>query len=231
MNVPRRRISAPEGFTIVELLVVISIISLLITMLLPALSSARESAYIIKCAANNRQLGIATMGYSMDTEGWVAPAAIPEVYNQYDASYRLDAYLEPGTVPTGNKRINVYSAAWDCPSHMSPIADAPNGRSSRTTSFRFNSAMNRRHLETTPRWNPKMDEVYKPQQKVVLCETLTTWSSPYNNYFYSQPTTQGFFHPNGGHNILFVDLHVATLNQTDPVFVISANLANHWIPN
>ena len=48
----------PHGFTLVELLVAISIISMLMTLLLPALNAARESSRQTVCAANLRQLGI-----------------------------------------------------------------------------------------------------------------------------------------------------------------------------
>jgi len=62
----------PEGFTLVELLVVVAIIALLLGILLPALGKAREVARSAACMANLRGAGIGVSVYQTEWDGWLA---------------------------------------------------------------------------------------------------------------------------------------------------------------
>ena len=59
------------GFTLIELLVVISIIAMLMGILMPALGKARESARRVYCASNCKSLGIASVSFASDNDGWL----------------------------------------------------------------------------------------------------------------------------------------------------------------
>ena len=62
-----------RGFTLIELLVVVAIIALLISILLPSLAQARETARMVKCQATLKQMGAAHHMYANETEEWFVP--------------------------------------------------------------------------------------------------------------------------------------------------------------
>lgn len=73
--VSSRTARSVAGFTLVELLIVIGIVSILMALLLPALARAREKARSIQCASNLRQLYLANAMYASEHDGQYCPDA------------------------------------------------------------------------------------------------------------------------------------------------------------
>ncbi len=96
------------GFTLVELLVVVSIIALLISILLPSLRRARDSAKAVKCAANLHGVGQAMATYLAENNAW-----FPSSYDYLDGENDSSGYLHwSHALYSGGK---VKEEAFQCP--------------------------------------------------------------------------------------------------------------------
>jgi prepilin-type N-terminal cleavage/methylation domain-containing protein len=95
-----RAVGCGLGFTLVELLVVIGIIAVLISILLPAIQRARDSANATRCLANLRQIGTAFVLYVNENKGAMPYVEADNSWKPWSAQF----YGSPN--PTQSYQIN-----------------------------------------------------------------------------------------------------------------------------
>jgi prepilin-type N-terminal cleavage/methylation domain-containing protein/prepilin-type processing-associated H-X9-DG protein len=120
----KRKRCAEAAFTLVELLVVVAIIGVLLSIFLPAVQAARESARRTQCANQLRQLGLAATSHA--TAKRTYPAGVEQWYFNTAVAYRgipLFAFLLP-YLEESNVLVN-----WN---YDDPIHNSDNGLQSNT---------------------------------------------------------------------------------------------------
>ncbi len=225
------------GFTLVELLVVVAIISVLVALLLPALNSARDRARTLQCLGQLKSIGGALQMYAGEYNGYITLDYNPEYgwgWVAGDWPGKLGPYLGLGRTPSDGfynvVRMMCPVARVKIEAHMPP-AQLYNYHAG----YAFNNVLDR------DTWNMNDRRVVKPPKLdnlnpdlVYLCDGVLSFSSWYcvNGLFALDYDHDPYNYPeyrhNGGMNrfgsdydmgnaanFLFVDGHAETVRYDE----------------
>jgi prepilin-type N-terminal cleavage/methylation domain-containing protein/prepilin-type processing-associated H-X9-DG protein len=219
-----------QAFTLIELLVVIAIIALLMAILMPALSKARDQGRTITCRANLKSYGIALRMY-LDENSYYFPDA--RTWLKSDKH----PWVRKGDTPTGV----FWPYVKDLDVHMCPkFSQYAKGTNYADTavSYVMNSYVGNRGeiwsswLGAGVKGISKEGEVYNPAAVLVFTEE-NTWTiegysiAPFNDTHFTvghrtrQIDNYATFHnapgdrDKGGANLVYVDGHVDLLRRLE----------------
>ena len=139
-EIPNRKSTTGNRFTLIELLIVIAIIAILTGLLLPALGAAKDKAKQALCRSNMKQVFLTALNYSMDYNGYV-PAPLGSATNDNasheNGMFQLQIY-HLGTINEKSLPWNFKVQFFICPSDNIPSHQLDNS-DERNTTYRVNS--------------------------------------------------------------------------------------------
>lgn len=204
-----------QAFTLVELLVVITILSLLMALLSPGLKAAREAAKRAKCIANLRQLGIALQNYAGDSNGSLPYSVVLGTSAWFQDLY---PYLNVA-VPVP---MDCITTPFTCPSHRNKQSNTwyrMRLSYGAIEAYRPAGAVHHRfgYYDGTPAnsYLPmRLDEFTTPAEAAIIGET--------DNYYRCSPYALGLdpcaqltFHHPPIMNFLYADGHVGGITREE----------------
>lgn len=232
VSLSRNRGGRRQGFTLIEVLVVVAIIALLVAILLPSLSAARRQAKTASCAINLRTIGHALVYYLQANQDVIPPASgLGDAGGGFET---LHKYIQKVSISTTK-----YDSPWvvntpfvDVPWFLCPGDEIPHVTSEveqklpdgtvRKVAYRLGYGLNPdlSYVEM-PKFPQKpygvlrrMSSVKYPSRIVSYCDAGndeisgdSRWVLKESNHIYNQ--TEFEIHHQTGGNFLYCDGHVS----------------------
>jgi prepilin-type N-terminal cleavage/methylation domain-containing protein/prepilin-type processing-associated H-X9-DG protein len=226
-----------RGFTLLELLVVIGVISVLAAILLPVIEGARREALSTSCRNNLGNLSKAVLMYSINRKDFLPTVADSSGKQLFG---RLGGSDQPVDFSAGylSEFIDDEEGVWQCPSF--PFGDYVPRALGPCTGYGYNYQYLTELVEEGNWWDPDYKYTWKGLNASIIRKATTTvlfgdsatdWTGPLQENWFWTPPSQGlpwgcsythFRHGNKA-NIAWADGHVDSMGP-DPVVPLNKDL-------
>jgi len=210
----RRSSSSCHGFSLVELLVVMTVISILAGMLLPVLATARKAAQMVQCLNNLKQFGMAMVIYS-DASGYCPPSQMASPgspdYQLWSKTLVRGGAIE-GKIPGGYDGAD--AEVFTCPGKRAKVKYGTRKWNHFQTDYAINSYVIYQNWFSL-RKLLRPSQIYFIGEKQLQWDSVNKWWEPAEGEWL-QPARVDFDAHNNRTDMLFFDTHVKSLPGLEP---------------
>jgi len=193
---------ARHAFTLIEVLVVISIISLLISILLPALASSRKAARQASCSSQLRQIGITQSIYAAENHDYFM-----DLYDPNNGTLDL-GWVDGGKVPSWGPTWAEYVVHLVSPGNKA-IITCPDRLStwSNSAGYYTDYALNQYLNDTGVNSWQRTFEVHKASNIVQSLDSTISYATEASGFYVFGDWSRMHLRHSEGANLLYVDGH------------------------